>query len=150
MVSTSGSQLLAQESVRQLRESLLPITTILTPNVPEAQLILRDAGKEPQIPQNLHGMIALAKFLQSLGPQYVLVKGGHLPLKSDRTVATTEEDKAVVIDVLYGDGVVTEIETAYQNSKNTHGTGCSLACKSLTLVNDHDLLPTYILLSCIN
>lgn len=129
MVSTSGSQLLAQESVRELRESLLPITTILTPNVPEAQLILKDAGIEAVDPQDVDGLIALAKSLQSLGPQYVLVKGGHLPLKSDRTVAKIEEEKAIVIDILYGEGIVTEIQTVYQDSKNTHGTGCSLACK---------------------
>jgi hydroxymethylpyrimidine kinase/phosphomethylpyrimidine kinase len=129
MVSTSGSQLLAQESVRELRESLLPITTILTPNVPEAQLILKDAGVDAVDPQDVDGLIALAKSLQSLGPQYVLVKGGHLPLKSDRTVAKTEEEKAIVIDILYGEGIVTEIQTVYQDSKNTHGTGCSLACK---------------------
>lgn len=128
MVSTSGSQLLAQESVKELCESLLPLTTVLTPNVPEAKLILWTAGKDVPEPQNVEGMIEIAKALQSLGPRYVLVKGGHLPLTPDGSVAQKEEDKAIVVDVLYGDGTVTKIETVYQNSKNTHGTGCSLAC----------------------
>lgn len=129
MVSTSGSQLLAQESVRELCDSLLPLTTVLTPNIPEAKLILQTVGKDVPEPQNVEDMINLAKALQSLGPKYVLVKGGHLPLKLDGSVARTEEDKALVVDVLYGEETVTKIETVYQNSKNTHGTGCSLACK---------------------
>lgn len=129
MVATSGSQLLAQEAVRELREHLLPLTTILTPNVPEAKLLLSDAGKNTGDPENVDDLISIAKSVQSLGPKYVLVKGGHLPFKKDGTVAKIEEEKALMVDILFGDGEVTKIETVYQKSKNTHGTGCSLACK---------------------
>jgi hydroxymethylpyrimidine kinase/phosphomethylpyrimidine kinase len=129
MVSTTGSQLLPQKAVRELREQLLPITTILTPNVPEAKLILSDAGKSIDNPKNVEDLIAMAKAVQALGPQYVLVKGGHLPFKKDGTVATREEDRDLMIDILYGEGSVTRIETDFQKSKNTHGTGCSLACE---------------------
>lgn len=128
MVATSGSQLLAQESVRELREHMLPLTTILTPNVPEALLLLSDAGLPSKSPQNVDDMIEIAKSVQSLGPKYVLVKGGHLPFNKDWTVARNEEEKSIMVDVLFGDGEVTRIETAYQKTKNTHGTGCSLAC----------------------
>ena len=128
MVSTSGSQLLAQEAVRELRQHLLPHTTILTPNVPEAKLLLSDAGMPAGDPKNVDDLISIAKDVQSLGPKYVLVKGGHLPFKKDGSVAKTEEEKELMIDILFGQGEVTRIETGYQTSKNTHGTGCSLAC----------------------
>jgi len=128
MVATSGSQLLAQESIRELREHLLPLTTILTPNVPESKLLLADAQIPTKDLKSIDDLVDMAKSVQTLGPKYVLVKGGHLPFKKDGSVAETEEEKALVVDVLVGEGQVTRIETAYQTTKNTHGTGCSLAC----------------------
>jgi hydroxymethylpyrimidine/phosphomethylpyrimidine kinase len=74
-------------------------------------------------------LISLAKSVQALGPKYVLVKGGHLPFKKDGSVASTEAERELMIDILYGEGQVTRIESKYQKSKNTHGTGCSLACE---------------------
>jgi hydroxymethylpyrimidine kinase/phosphomethylpyrimidine kinase len=129
MVSTSGSQLLPLEAVRELREHLLPMTTVLTPNVPEARLLLSNAGKAVPEPQNINDLQEIARAVQSLGPKHVLVKGGHLPFKRDGTVASRPEDRELMVDILFGEGKVTKIETTYQNSKNTHGTGCSLACK---------------------
>lgn len=128
-MSTSGSQLLPSTAICRLRELLLPHTTILTPNVPEAKLLLSDAGKFVEEPKNLDDLKKIAKEVQSLGPTYVLVKGGHLPLQKDGTVATKEEEKEFMVDILYGEGVITEIKTRYQKSRNTHGTGCSLACE---------------------
>jgi hydroxymethylpyrimidine/phosphomethylpyrimidine kinase len=78
-------------------------------------------------------LIEIAKAVQSLGPKFVLLKGGHLPLKKNGDVARTAVERVLMVDILYGEGIVTRIETAYQNSKNTHGTGCSLACE-LTVV----------------
>ncbi|EDN90672.1 hypothetical protein SS1G_00072 [Sclerotinia sclerotiorum 1980 UF-70] len=127
MISTSGTQLLPSIAIRHLRELLLPYTTVLTPNVPEAKLLLSDAGKFVEEPKNLDDLKNIAKEVQSLGPRYVLVKGGHLPLRKDGTVATKEEEKELMVDILYGEGVITEIRTKYQNSRNTHGTGCSMA-----------------------
>lgn len=146
MVSTSGSQLLAHEAVRELRESLLSLTTILTPNVPEARLILKDAGQEVREPQSVEELVNLAKLLQSLGPKYVLVKGGHLPFTKDGSVAQSDAQKAIVIDVLYGEGEVTKIETIYQRTKNTHGTGCSLACGFN--LNEHKVPTDVVMYSC--
>ncbi|KAF7875136.1 hypothetical protein EAF04_002308 [Stromatinia cepivora] len=127
MVSTSGAQLLPSIAIRHLRELLLPYTTVLTPNVPEAKLLLSDAGKFVEEPKDLEDLKNIAKEVQSLGPRYVLVKGGHLPLRKDGTMATKEEEKELMVDILYGEGVITEIRTNYQNSRNTHGTGCSMA-----------------------
>ena len=129
MVSTSGSQLLPNEAVHELRTLLLPRTTVLTPNVPEAKLLLSDTGKPADDPENVNDLIDIAKAVQALGPKFVLVKGGHLPFKKDGTIAHTETERELMIDVLYGEGQVTRIETSYQHSKNTHGTGCSLACE---------------------
>jgi hydroxymethylpyrimidine kinase/phosphomethylpyrimidine kinase len=129
MVSTSGSELLPQEAIRELREHLLPMTTVLTPNVPEAKLLLSNAGRPVPDPENTDDLVDIAKAVQSLGPKYVLVKGGHLPFMKDGTVAARAEDRVLMVDVLYGEGRVTRFETAYQDSKNTHGTGCSLACE---------------------
>ncbi len=133
MVSTSGHQLLPSEAVRELREHLLPIATIVTPNVPEAMLLLSDSGKPAADPQNVDDLISIAKAVQRLGPKYVLVKGGHLPFKKDGSVATTDTEKELMIDILYGGNEITRIETVYQVSKNTHGTGCSLACKCILI-----------------
>ncbi len=129
MVSTSGSQLLPKEAIRELRKQLLPKALLLTPNVPEAKLLLADAGAPADDPRNIDDLISIARDVQLLGPKYVLVKGGHLPFKRDGTVAKSNAEREVVIDVLYGGGHVTKIETVYLNSRNTHGTGCSLACK---------------------
>ncbi len=129
MVSTSGAQLLEQNAVTVLRNRLLPLATVLTPNVPEAKVLLSNAGQELEDPRCVQHLINIAKAVQALGPEYVLVKGGHLPLKKDGTVASTEAERELVVDILYGNGEVLRIESDYQPSKNTHGTGCSLACK---------------------
>jgi hydroxymethylpyrimidine kinase/phosphomethylpyrimidine kinase len=132
MVSTSGSQLLPTDGIKAMREHLFPVTTVLTPNVPEALLILADAGHAFGNPKSVDDLISLAKAIQKLGPKYVLVKGGHLPLKMDGTIALTEAERELMVDILYGKGEVFRIEAVYQGSKNTHGTGCSLACTSPT------------------
>ncbi|CZT05909.1 hypothetical protein WAI453_005322 [Rhynchosporium graminicola] len=127
MVSTSGHQLLPAQAVKDLRENLLPVATIITPNVPEAMLLLSDSGRPANEPKNVEDLIDITKRVQCLGPKFVLVKGGHLPFKKDGAVAETDAEKELMVDILYGDGVVTKIETMYRPSKNTHGTGCSLA-----------------------
>lgn len=127
MVSTSGSQLLPEKAVKELRTKLLPLTTVLTPNIPEAQLLIKDAGAQAPEPTDLPGLIALAKQIRSLGPRAVLLKGGHLPLTKDHKTASNPRDATTVVDVLVDGETTTLFETEYLISKNTHGTGCSLA-----------------------
>lgn len=131
MVSTSGSQLLPQEAVKTLRELILPLTTILTPNYDEARLLLQDAGVKHAEAEDIDGLKQMASAVQGLGPQYVLLKGGHMPLTKARMTPKLEDDqKHVVVDVLVSPGGNTEVfETEYIDSKQTHGTGCSLACE---------------------
>ncbi|KAH1493987.1 hypothetical protein LV164_003071 [Aspergillus fumigatus] len=127
MVSTSGSQLLPEAAVQSLRTKLLPLTTILTPNIPEAILLLKDAGVDVQLPKDLSELTQLAKQVRALGPKTVLLKGGHLPLTAAHEAAQNPEDASRVIDILYDGENTTLFETEFLMSKNTHGTGCSLA-----------------------
>jgi hydroxymethylpyrimidine kinase/phosphomethylpyrimidine kinase len=129
MVSTSGSHLLPEDAIKIMREQLLPLATILTPNVPEAMLLLSDAGIHAEAPTSVDDLVNIAKTVQSLGPEFVLLKGGHLPLQSNGIMASIESEKEMVVDVLYGAGAFIRIDSVYQESKNTHGTGCSLACE---------------------
>ncbi|KAI0195109.1 Phosphomethylpyrimidine kinase-domain-containing protein [Xylaria flabelliformis] len=128
MVATTGAQLLPAKAVDELRTLLLPLTFILTPNVPEAKLLLTSGGETLQDIQRIEDLENLAQQLRALGPKWVLVKGGHVPFKKDGTTATSPEQRDIVIDVLLGpEGSTIRIESPYVDSKNTHGTGCSLA-----------------------
>jgi hydroxymethylpyrimidine/phosphomethylpyrimidine kinase len=148
MIATTGAQLLPPEALDILRARLLPRATIVTPNVPEALLLLSDnnsssssdhpATTTPAAVSNVGDLETLARAIRRLGPKWVLVKGGHCPFRRDGTAAQTEEERELVVDVLVGGGghgtqeeeeVVIRVETEYCDSTNTHGTGCSLACK---------------------
>jgi hydroxymethylpyrimidine/phosphomethylpyrimidine kinase len=131
-MSTSGAQLLPQTAISTLINSLLPLTTILTPNLPEAKLLLETAGVEVRDPENVDDIVAMAHKIQGLGPKWVLLKGGHLPLTRGRLVGKAESEKEVVLNVLVGESGLTLMESEYLKSENTHGTGCSLACKSIS------------------
>ena len=133
MVATSGAQLLPEKAVKELCDKLLPVTFLLTPNIPEANLILKEAGEAPVEVNDKEGLKKLAAAVQRLGPKNVLLKGGHLPLTADGRLATSAGDKRVVANVLTGPGFNEVIELPYQESRNTHGTGCTLACKNTTV-----------------
>jgi hydroxymethylpyrimidine/phosphomethylpyrimidine kinase / thiaminase len=125
MVSTSGAQLLPHEAIRQLTQHLLPRTTVLTPNIPEANLILSQNGLSEVTVRSADDLESMARHIHALGPKWVLVKGGHCPF-------TVGEGK-VVVDVLVGEGGMVRVESTWQESTSTHGTGCSLACEFVPL-----------------
>lgn len=128
MVSTSGSELLPAEAVNIVQTKLLPLTTIVTPNIPEAILLLQGSGAATKDPENLEDAIQIAKQIHTLGPKYVLLKGGHMPLTASFQRGTTpDQQPSKVVDVLYDGQEVTLFENEFLTSKNTHGTGCSLA-----------------------
>ncbi|KAK5118046.1 hypothetical protein LTR62_004092 [Meristemomyces frigidus] len=127
MVATSGARLLPEQAVKTLCDSLLPLAFLVTPNIPEANLILKECGQTPIDVKDLGGLKQLARAIHQLGPKYVLIKGGHLPLTAQHAVANSEDEKSIVANVLYGHDVDEVIELVYQKSKNTHGTGCTLA-----------------------
>lgn len=119
MASTSGSQLLPLEAIQTFRDRLLPLTTILTPNIPEANLL---AGRSKgEVPVSQNEMLALARELYALGPKYILLKGGHL------TEGPNGGKKRSIVDLLFDGQDTVLIEKPFLNSRNTHGTGCSLA-----------------------
>jgi len=138
MVATTGAQLLPDNAIETLVSELLPLTTILTPNLPEAQLLAKHAGTPFEDIRGTADLQKLAEFISTLGPKYVLLKGGHLPLSKDRIVSSNDADKHVVVDVLYGEEQSWVFESEYIQSKNTHGTGCSLACMSGVKVRTGD------------
>lgn len=110
MVAKSGASLLQEEAVQALRDLLLPIAAVVTPNLPEAAILLQMpiAGEEQ--------MQECCRRLASMGPAAVLLKGGHLP--GDRSP-----------DLLYcraEDSWLT-LEAARVETSNTHGTGCTLS-----------------------
>ncbi|KAI4182426.1 MAG: hypothetical protein L6R41_005998 [Letrouitia leprolyta] len=129
MVATSGSQLLPPDAVTNLRQNLLPLTTILTPNIPEAKLLLTNAGIQVPDISSISDIVCIASLLQGLGSKHVLVKGGHLPLNTQLFPAQNPKDRKFVIDVLHSgtENDVVVFRTEYSETGNTHGTGCSLA-----------------------
>jgi hydroxymethylpyrimidine/phosphomethylpyrimidine kinase len=126
MVATSGDRLLAPDAVAALRE-LLPLASIITPNLPEAVDLL---GCAPAT--DVDGMLAQAEALLALGPRRVLLKGGHL-IGSGASAAA--DGQAEAVDVLAcshgGRHVLSEARVA---TTNTHGTGCTLSSAVAALV----------------
>lgn len=111
MVSTSGSQLMQKDSIDVFVECLLPKATLLTPNIPEAEIL---AGMKIQTKADID---EAAMRILRLGCKTVLIKGGHL-----------EGDKKV--DLLYVNGVLDSVHTYAHDTvytRNTHGTGCTLS-----------------------
>jgi hydroxymethylpyrimidine/phosphomethylpyrimidine kinase len=107
-VSKHGDPLLRPDAVEALRTRLLPLATIVTPNLGEARLL---TGVEPRSRADLQ---AAAIALAELGPRWVLVKGGHLP-----------GDEAV--DLLWDGTSGIELRAPRVATPHTHGTGCTLA-----------------------
>lgn len=107
MVATSGSSLMKTDAVQTLIEALLPIATVVTPNIPEAQVL---SGMEIR---SAADMQAAAK---KIGDSYgcaVLLKGGHSINDAN--------------DLLYAQGEFTWFEGTRIDNPNTHGTGCTLS-----------------------
>jgi hydroxymethylpyrimidine/phosphomethylpyrimidine kinase len=108
LVTSHGEMLLEKTAVGVLCELLLPICGIVTPNLPEAEAMLRHPV------EGLDGMIAAAQEIAALGPGAVLVKGGHM-------------EGADSTDVLWLDGEVHVLEGPRIPGRNSHGTGCTLS-----------------------
>jgi len=123
MVAKGGAPLLSDEAIDAVRARLLPLTTILTPNLPEAARLL-----DRPIATTRAMMVEQATALRLLGPQAVLLKGGHLH-------GTTSPDCLVLHDALHW------LEAPRRASNNTHGTGCTLsAALAAELAHGADLL----------
>ena len=109
MVAKGGDRLLAAEAVAALRDRLLPLAAVVTPNLPEAADLLEEAEA-----QDLAGMERQARALLALGPRAVLLKGGHLAGDDSPDLLVT------------ADGVL-RLDGPRHATRNTHGTGCTLS-----------------------
>jgi hydroxymethylpyrimidine/phosphomethylpyrimidine kinase len=106
-VSKHGDSLLSDGTLEAVKSDLLPLATVVTPNLLEAELLTGLAITDEE------GMLAAARQIASRGPRWVLVKGGHLPGNP--------------VDLLIGDGHVIRFAGQRIASRHTHGTGCTLA-----------------------
>lgn len=106
-VSSTGQSLLSPEALELLRSRLLPLALVVTPNLAEVGaltgLVVTSADQLEEAARAVH----------ALGPQWVLVKGGHLP--------------GPPVDLLYDGSTATHLDGVRVDSPHTHGTGCALA-----------------------
>lgn len=111
MVSTSGARLLEEDAVAVLKDELLPLATWITPNIPEAELLL-----EREIKTNEDLIKAAVEFGQRWNCS-VILKTGHLDLNNN-----------VASDIVYHEEKVYELSSPrVMNCKAAHGTGCTLS-----------------------
>lgn len=120
MVAKSGDHLLERSAVHELRESLLPLATMLTPNLPEAGVLL-DASPADNLKEMRRMAERLRRLLNDDGERWVFLKGGHLP--GDDT-----------IDILHNGDRLIELPGRRIHTRNTHGTGCTLSAALAALL----------------
>ena len=124
MVAKSGDLLLEQKAVGALREQLLPLATVITPNLPEAGVLL-----EMRAVETVREMRRVAERLRNLmthgGHRWVLLKGGHLPGND-------------TIDILHDGDKMIELPGHRIQTRNTHGTGCTLSAALAALLPQTD------------
>lgn len=122
MVAKSGDALLSADATSLLIEAILPLATVITPNLPEAGVLLH---RRP--PADLAEMRRAAEDLRRLlspsGSRWVLVKGGHL--------------SGAPIDVLFDGSRMIELPSQRIETRNTHGTGCTLSAAIAALLPQH-------------
>ncbi len=107
MVATSGAQLISEEAVDALKEKLLPLATLLTPNIPEAEVLSGMTISDPA------GMERAARAISEKYGCAVLCKGGHQISDAD--------------DLLWREGAGVWFRGRRIQNSNTHGTGCTLS-----------------------
>jgi len=120
MVAKSGDLLLARDAVGALREYLLPLASVITPNLPEAGVILSERPVET-IKEMRRAAERLHRTMADAGHRWVMLKGGHLP-------------GADVVDLLHDGDVMLELPGRRIDTRNTHGTGCTLSAALAALL----------------
>ena len=127
MVSKSGARLLREEAIEALKEELIPLATIITPNLDEAGVLV--SGKV----QDEEEMRGAARELWTMGAKNVLIKGGHLKRFShDHNGESTGQNvrpdrQKEAIDILFDGREFTTYRSAFIDTPHTHGTGCTLS-----------------------
>ena len=121
MVAKSGDSLLREDARDAVIKRLLPLSMVVTPNLPEASVL---TGFKVN---SIEGMKKAAHRIHELGAKHVVVKGGHL--------------RGMAIDILYDGKRFHEIESKRIETKNTHGTGCTFASAIATLLARGERVP---------
>ena len=120
MVSTSGHRLIDEDAIGALKECLLPIAEVITPNIPEAEVLAGMTIRDEQ------DMVCAAEKISKVYGCAVLCKGGHSINDAN--------------DVLYSDGKVNWYYGKRIDNPNTHGTGCTLSSAiASNLAKEYDL-----------
>ena len=110
MVATSGDRLISGEAVEILRSELMPLATVVTPNLPEAATLLGEAEAEHE-----NEAVGQGRRLVERGARAVLIKGGH------------GEGRESVDHLIGGDGTLRRFAAPRIETRNSHGTGCTLS-----------------------
>ncbi|KMY53417.1 phosphomethylpyrimidine kinase [Bacillus sp. FJAT-27231] len=109
MIAKGGASLLQEEAIRAMKESLIPLAAVITPNIPEAEVLTN------MLIQSIEDRKRAAKKLYELGVKNVVIKGGH------------SDDGETLIDLLYDGRDFLYFTSRRIQTKNTHGTGCTFA-----------------------
>jgi hydroxymethylpyrimidine/phosphomethylpyrimidine kinase len=128
-VSKHGDPLLAEDALAAVRAELLPVATLITPNLPETAQLSGVAVESEA------GLRRAADALLALGPKAVLVKGGHLGAGSD------------AVDLLWDGDTEHVFRSPRYDNRHTHGTGCTLASAIASRLALGDPLPTAVALA---
>ena len=108
MVAKGGQRLISNSSINFLREKLSPYALLVTPNIPEAEALIKKNIK------TLEDIIKAGKQILKFGPKFVFIKGGHI-------------NKSIIEDVLISKNNIKIFKNKKIKTKNTHGTGCTLS-----------------------
>jgi hydroxymethylpyrimidine/phosphomethylpyrimidine kinase len=116
MIAKGGTKLVQSNSIKYLKKLLLPLCNLITPNIPEAEILTGYSIS------NKTDMIKAAKKIISMGAKNVLLKGGHLKNK-------------MIFDILVSKKKVKIFPKRKIKTKNTHGTGCTLSSALATCLS---------------
>ena len=116
MVAKGGTKLINSSAIHYIQKKLIKNTFLITPNIPEAEILTKSKIN------NIDDMIKAGKILVNLGANNILIKGGHL--RSNR-----------MYDILINKKLIKIFKNKKYNSKNTHGTGCTLSSAITTYLS---------------
>lgn len=120
MIAKSGDALLERDAIGALREALLPGVTMLTPNLPEAGVLLEQRAAE-SVKEMRRMAERLREMMNHQGHRWVFLKGGHLP-------------GDLAVDLLHDGDRMIEMTAQRIETRNTHGTGCTLSAALAALL----------------
>ena len=116
MIAKGGAKLINNSAIILIKKMLIKKTFLITPNIPEAEIL---TGIKIN---SIADMIKAGKILINLGAKNVLIKGGHLKSKQ-------------MVDILINKKIIKKFKNKKHNSKNTHGTGCTLSSAITTYLS---------------